>query len=216
MLIPCEPHVAFPICNSYGILGMLIYDRDHGTHYCEDIFDDLYRYLSDNFVEAEGSFALRRQYIYGLRFIPESQIMYDPMADVQNYFMYAPIFPGIAKRNYAMIRKHCLEIRDGVTYIKGRKWEDIFDISTMKKNPSLSISNLEMIAAEYGDTEILDGLRAAEKIFLERSKDPDYFKFKDVPLVVMANFAIGRFLRQGDWSDIILRGPKKRLSPAPC
>jgi hypothetical protein len=215
MLIPCEPHVAFPICNSYGILGMLIYDRDHGTHYCEDIFDDLYKYLTDNFVEAEGSFALRRQYIYGLRFIPESQIMYDPMADVQNYLMYSPIFPGLAKRNYALVRKHSLEVRDGVTYIKGKKWEDIFDISTMKKNPSLSISNLEMIAAEYGDTEILNGLRAAEKIFLERSKDPKYFKFKDVPVVVMANFAIGRFLRQGDWKDIILRGPKQTAFTGP-
>ena len=42
MLIPCEPHVAFPTCNSYGLLGMLIYDRDHGTRYCEDFFSDLY------------------------------------------------------------------------------------------------------------------------------------------------------------------------------
>jgi hypothetical protein len=215
MLIPCEPHVAFPICNSYGILGMLIYDRDHGTHYCEDIYDDLYKYLTDNFVEAEGSFALRRQYIYGLRFIPESQIGYDPMADVQNYLMYAPIFPGLAKRNYALVRKHALEIKDGVTYIKGRNWEDIFDMATMQKNPSLVMSNLEMVAAEYGDTEILEGLRNAEKLYLERSKDPRYFRFKDVPLVVMANFAIGRFLHQGDWKDIILRGPDKTAFTGP-
>lgn len=215
MLIPCEPHVAFPICNSYGLLGMLIYDRDHGTHYCEDIWDDLYKYLTDNFVEMEGSFALRRQDIYGLRFIPESQIGYDPMADVHNYLMYEPIFPGLAKRNYALVRKHALEIRDGVTYIKGRKWEDIFDMATMSKNPSLVMSNLEMLAAEYGDTEILEGLHRAESIFLERSKDPRYFRFKNVPLVVMANFAIGRLIKQGDWKDLFLRGPEKTAFTGP-
>ncbi|MBR3060712.1 MAG: hypothetical protein IKN89_01490 [Oscillospiraceae bacterium] len=215
MLIPCEPHVAFPICNSYGLLGMLIYDRDHGTHYCEEIWEDLYKYLTDNFVEAEGSIALRRQDIYGLRFIPESQMGYDPMADVQNYLMYAPIFPGLARRNYAILRRHALEVRDGVTYIKGRKWEDIFDMATQKKNPSLVMSNLEMLAAEYGDKEILDGLHRAESIFLERSRDPRYFRFKDVPLVVMANFAIGRFLQQGDWQDMVLRGPAETAFTGP-
>ncbi len=33
ILISCEPHIAFPICNSYGILGGMIYDRDHGTEH---------------------------------------------------------------------------------------------------------------------------------------------------------------------------------------
>lgn len=215
MLIPCEPHVSFPICNSYGLMGMLIYDRDHGTHYCEDFWDDLYKYVSDNFVEAEGSFTLRRQDIYGLRFLPESQLGYDPMADVHNYLMYETIFPGIARRNYALVRKHALEVRNGVTYIKGRKWEDIFDMATMKKNPSLVMSNLEMLAAEYGDTEIVEGLHKAESIFLERSRDPRYFRFKDVPLVVMANFTIGRLMRQGDWRDLILRGSEETAFTGP-
>lgn len=207
MLIPCEPHVAFPICNSYGLMGMLIYDRDHGTHYCEDIWDDLYQYFSDNFVEMDGSIALRRQYTYGLRFLPESQMGYDPMADVQNYLTYETIFPGLAKRNYALLRKHVLEVRDGVTYIRGRKWEDIFDMATQSKNPAFIISNLEMLAAEYGDLEVVEGLRQAEKIFLEESRDPRYFRFKDVQMVVMANFVLARLLEQGDWKDLILRGP---------
>ena len=215
MLIPCEPHVAFPVCNSYGLLGMLIYDRDHGTHYCEDFWPDLYKYLTDNFVEAEGSIALRRQDIFGLRFLPQSQMGYDPLADMQNYMMYAPIFPGLARRNYALLRRHAFEIRDGVTYIKGRKWEDIFDMATQRKNPSLVMSNLEMLASEYGDTEILEGLYKAEDIYLERSKDPRYFRFKDVPLVVMANFAIAKFMQQGDWSDMALRGPAETAFTGP-
>ena len=206
MLIPCEPHVAFPICNVYGIMGMLIYDRDHNTDYCEKFFPELYENLSQNFVEVEGSIALRRQDTYGLRFMPDSQIGYDPMADVQNYLFYASVFPGLARRNYALLRKSALEIVDGVTYIKGQKWEDIFDMSTMSKNPSLSISHLEMVASAYGDTEIVEGLKKAESMFLNRSKNPKVFKFQNVPVVTMANFAFARFAQKNDWNDIILRG----------
>jgi hypothetical protein len=215
LLIPCEPHVSFPTCNSYGLLGMLIYDRDHGTHYCADFFDDLYDNLTSEFVEIEGTMALRRQDIYGLRHIPASQIGYDPMADVQNYLHYLPIFPGLAKRNYALVRKLYLEIRDGVTYIKGRKWEDVFDMSTMSKNPALVISQLEMIATEYGDTEIVNGLRKAEEMYMERSKDPNVLKFKNVPVVVTAFLAFSRFARKGDWSDIILRGSDSTARTGP-
>lgn len=215
LLIPCEPHVSFPTCNSYGLLGMLIYDRDHGTHYCADFFDDLYDNLTSEFVEIEGTMALRRQDIYGLRHIPASQIGYDPMADVQNYLHYLPIFPGLAKRNYALVRKLYLEIRDGVTYIKGKKWEDVFDMSTMSKNPALVISQLEMIATEYGDTEIVNGLRRAEEMYLERSKDPNVLKFKNIPVVVTAFLAFARFARKGDWSDIILRGSDSTAHTGP-
>jgi hypothetical protein len=217
MYIPCEPHVAFPTCNSYGLLGMLIYDRIHGTHYMEDIFDDLYDNLNSEFVEIEGSIALRRQYIFGLRHIPASQLGmgYDPMADVQNYLHYATMFPGLCKRAYAYIRKHHIELRDGVTYIKGKKWGEVFDMSTQSFNPALVISQLEMVAAEYGDTEVVEGLRKAEEIYLERSKDPKVLKWKDVPVVVSAWLAFAHLMRKGDWTDIILRGPDETAKTGP-
>ncbi len=205
MLIPCEPHLEFPTCNSYGLLGMLIYDKDHGTHYCSDFFERLYEIFKHEFVEIEGSIPIRRQDIFGLRHIPESSISYDPMADIQNYLHYAPVFPGLAKRDYALVRKTALEIRDGVTYIKGKKWEEVFDLATMSFNPSLILSQLEMVANEYGDTEIVNGLRNAESIYLERSKDPKILKYKNVPVVVMAYFVFAHLSKKGDWQDIILR-----------
>ena len=217
MLIPCEPHVAFPTCNSYGLLGMLIYDRIHGTHYMEDIFDDLYDNLTSEFVEIEGSIALRRQDIFGLRHIPASQLGmgYDPMADVQNYLHYAALFPGLCKRAYAYVRKFHIEIRDGVTYIKGKKWEEVFDMATQSNNPALTIAMLEITATEYGDTEVVEGLRKAEEIYLERSKDPKVLKWKNVPVVVSAWLAFAHLARKGDWTDIILRGPSESAKTGP-
>jgi hypothetical protein len=215
MLIPCEPHVAFPTCNSYGFLGMMIYDRDHGTHYMEDIFDDLYDNMTSEFVEIEGSITLRRQYIFGLRHLPASQIGYDPMADVQNYLHYAPLFPGLCRRAYALIRKHSLEIRDGVAYIKGKKWEEVFDMASLSFNPALVLAQLQMVATEFGDTEMVDGLRRAEDIHLVRSKDPKVLKWQNVPVVTSALLSFAHLARKGDWSDIILRGPSEAAKTGP-
>ena len=207
MLIPCEPHVAFPTCNSFGLLGMLMYDRRHGTNYCEDFWDDLYNYVCREFIEIDGSMALRRQDQYGLRHLPSSQLGYDPLADVQNYLHYLPIFPGLAKRCYAQIRKHEVVFRDdGVAYFKRRPWEKILNMFTHKPDPSLQLALLEMTAVEYGDTEFVKGLRKAEEQNLAKSKEPGSFKFKGVNSLTMAYYAFTRISKKGYWSDVILRG----------
>jgi hypothetical protein len=215
MYIPCEPHVAFPTCNSYGLLGMLIYDRDHGTDYMAGIFDELYDNLSSEFVEVDGSIALRRQDIFGLRHMPQSQIGYDPLADVQNYLHFAPLFPGLCRRAYALVRKHSLEIRDGIAYISGKRWEEVFDMATLSFNPALVMSQLMMVATEYGDTPMREALLRAEEIYLERSQDPKTLKWKNVPVVTSAFLSFAHIARRGDWSDIILRGPDETARTGP-
>lgn len=207
MLIPCEPHVAFPTCNSFGLLGMLIYDRDHGTHYCDDFWDELYENVSDNFIEVDGSMALRRQTQYGLRHMPMSQMVFDPLADVQNYLHYLPVFPGLARRCYAQIRKHEIVFaEDGTAYLRRKPWEKIINMFTNKCDASLQIALLEMTASEYGDTELVEGLRKAEKKNMARSKEPGSFKYKDVNSLTMAYYVFTRLNKKGYWSDVILRG----------
>lgn len=206
MLIPCEPHVAFPTCNSFALLGMLIYDRDHGTHLCADFWDDLYDNISREFIEIDGSMALRRQYTYGLRHLPSSQLGFDPIADVNNYLHYLPVFPGLARRCYAQIRKHEVELRDGVAYIRHKPWDKVMNMFSRKPDPSLQIALLEMVAAEYGDTELVEGLRKAETMYLARSKEPGSFRFKNVNSQIMGYFAFARLCKKNYWSDVILRG----------
>ncbi|MDR0839287.1 MAG: hypothetical protein LBN99_06550 [Oscillospiraceae bacterium] len=216
MLIPCEPHVSFPTCNSFGFLGMLMFDRDHGTHYCEDVWKDLYDNLCSEFIEIDGSMALRRQDQYGLRHLPSSQIGYNAMADVQNYLHYLPIFPGLARRNYALIRKHEVEIRDdGVAYVKDTPWEKMVNMFTQQPDPSLQMGLLAMTAAEYGDTQLVDALRKAETKYLSRSNEPNSFKFKDVNTLTVAYFAFSRLCKKGYWSDVILRGMPETSKTGP-
>ena len=207
MLIPCEPHLAFPMCNVWALQGMLMYDRVHGTSYCEELWDDLYDNISREFIEIDGSLALRRHYQYGLRHFPASRMPgYDPLADVQNYMQYLLVFPGLAKRCYAQIRKHEVEIRDGVAYLKRLPWEKILNMFTQKPDPSLQIVMLEMTALEYGDMELVEGLRKAEKMHLSRSKEPNAFQYKDVSTLTMSYYAFTRLAKKGYWQDIIHRG----------
>lgn len=206
MLIPCEPHVAFPTCNSFGLLGLMIYDRDHGTHLCADFWDDLYDNIDQEFIEIDGSMALRRQTQYGLRHMPMSQMNFDPLADVQNYLHYLPVFPGLARRCYAQIRKHEVVFRDGVAYLKRKPWDQIINMFTQKCDASLQIALLQMTAVEYGDTELVAGLREAEKQMMSRSKEPGSFKFRDVNSLTMAYYVFTRLSKKGYWSDVILRG----------
>lgn len=206
MLIPCEPHLAFPACNSFALLGMLMYDRIHSTNYCEEFWDELYDNICQEFTEIDGTLALRRQYQYGLRYMPPSQLFFDPLADVQNYLHYLPIFPGYAKRCYAQIRKHEVEFRDGEAYLKRRPWEKIVNIFTQKPDCSLQIALLEMTAVEYGDTELVAGLRKAEERHLARSKEPNSFQYKDVNSLTMAYYAFTRISKKGYWQDVVLRG----------
>jgi hypothetical protein len=215
MLIPCEPHVAFPMCNSYGLLGMLMYDRDHGTHYCADFWDELYDNVSQEFIEIDGTMALRRQYQYGLRHLPASQLGYNPMADVHNYLHWLPIFPGLARRCYAMVRKHELEIRDGAAYVKKTPWDKMIDMFTFTPNPSLQIATLAMLAAEYGDTEMLKALRKTEEMQMTRSKEPESFKFQNVNSLTGAYLAFSRLCKKGYWSDVILRGMPETSKTGP-
>ena len=206
MLIPCEPHIAFPNCNSFALLGLLMYDRDHGTNLCGDFWDDLYDNVSREFIEIDGSMALRRHYQFGVRHIPSLMFGHDPLADVQNYLLYLPVFPGLSKRCYAQIREHEVEMRDGVAYLKSRPWEKVMNMFTRRPDPSLQIALLQITALEYGDMELVEGLRKAEKVYLSRSKEPGSFRFKDVNPLTTAYYAFSRISKKGYWSDVILRG----------
>ncbi|MDR3310881.1 MAG: hypothetical protein LBS90_05995 [Oscillospiraceae bacterium] len=216
MLIPCEPHVAFPACNSVALLGMLVYDRDHGTDYCAGFWDELYDNLQSDFIEIDGTMALRRQYQYGLRHLPSSQIGYMPLADVQNYMHFSAIFPGLARRCYALVRKTLLSIdADGAAQVNGQPWDMMFNMFTMKPDPSTQIAMLELTAAEYGDLPVYDALRVAESRFLAKSKDPTSFKFKDVNSLTVAYIALARLIKKGYWSDVILRGMPETSKTGP-
>lgn len=216
-LIPCEPDIAFPICNSYGLLGMLMYDRDHGTKYSEDVLPDFYKAMVEEFFEINGTMATCKGYRFGLRFMPDLQLAIVPFGDVALALEFAPIFPGLAKRYYMFSRENAFEIReDGLAYLKGGiPWESLLDMDTKTQNPSAMISSMEMSAKEHGDYELYEALKKTEEKYLERSKNPAVLNYRGVSVVSMANLVFAHIAEKGDWYDTILKGPDETAFSGP-
>lgn len=53
-LFPCEPNWVFSICNLFGMTGMLVHDRIHGTRLGLDRLDQFNRIMEEEFTTAEG------------------------------------------------------------------------------------------------------------------------------------------------------------------
>lgn len=208
MLIPCEPNIAFPVCNSYGIIGMMIYDRDHGTDYSHKILDDFNSMLAEEFVEADGSVAAMRHYLFGAcRYLLKPAMNVSVLNGLSIAWEYSPIFPGLAKRCYAMARDEVIDIRNGMAFLEGIPWEQVVDPGTLSKNPSLFCGLLEHMAAEHGDDELMQAMEAVERAYLRPSTNPGVLKYKDVSVVNMAYIALSKWARPGDWRDTIVHGP---------
>ncbi len=216
MLISCEPHIAFPICNSYGILGMILYDRDHGTHYTEDIIDDYNEALKRDFVEADGCVADMRHYLFGAsRFMHKPAMNVSPIGGISIGLQYKLIYPGLAKRCYAIVRDEVVGIKNGMAYLKGMPWEKALDVATMTRNPSMYCGLLEQVAAEYGDEELLQAVEAVERHYLKATKNPRVLRYKGVAVINMAYLALSKWAKQGDWYDTIYKGPGEAALKGP-
>jgi hypothetical protein len=204
-LIPCEPRLQFPVCNSYAMAAMLVYDRFHHTNHTEKIYDKFIRALSEEFVEMNGDVAMKRYQLTGMRIDRMMNPIGSTFGNVAIAQAYNPIYPGLAKRSYAFVRDEMLEIRDGVACLKGIDWNKMLDMGTQTYNPGGVIAMLLINALEFGDYEMAEALRNTEKKFLVPSKLR--FKYKGVSVVGMATLAAARWSRKDEWKDTILKGP---------
>lgn len=216
ILISCEPHIAFPICNSYGILGTIIYDRDHGTNYVEEFLDIYNEAMKKEFVEADGCVADMRHYLFGaMRFMHKPAMNVSPIGGIAIGLEYGPIYPGLAKRCYALVKDEVVTMRRGMAYLKDLSWEQAIDLGTMTKNPSMYCGLLEQLACEYDDRELLEAVEAVERQYLKPSKNPGVLRYKDVAVINMAYLCLSKWAKGGDWYDTIHKGPSKEALKGP-
>jgi hypothetical protein len=204
-LISCEPQMQFPICNSYALLGMLAYDRTHQSGHTGEIYEKFIGSLMQDFCELNGDVVTRRCQLTGLRFTPKTALMNSSFGNIAIAQAYNPVYPGLAKRSYAIVRDELLYIEDGIARMRNLPWEKVIDMGTKTRSPGSLLSLLEVLALEFGDYEMAGALTAAEKKYLVPSKYR--FKYKDVCVCGMANLAAARWNRKNDWSDTILKGP---------
>ena len=211
--IPCEPNMMFPVCNSYAIAGMMMYDRQHNTGYTERVYDKIHDSIYYEFIEMSGDMAIRRNQLTGLRFTPKG-MMPGALGNIAIAQPFSPVDPGVARRAYSIIRDEALSIDgDGIAQIAGMDWESMIDMGTLQRNPGLFIAMMEITALEFGDYEMAAAFRAAEEKFLILSKKR--FKYSGSSVCAMAMLAATRWAQRNDWFDTIHKGPAETAATGP-
>jgi hypothetical protein len=203
-LIPCEPFLQFPICNSYAIHGLLIYDRYHKTHYTEEIYERFSESMEQNFTDMNGDMIMRRNQLTGMRFTPKNALMGGVVSNFMSY-CYHPIMPGYARRSFALLRGEALELKDGIAYLRGVKWEDMVDMGTGAKTPAGMVGQLEQLCLEFGDYEMARGFREARHRYMVKSNNR--FKYQYASVNSMATIIAALWSQKNDWYDTVLKGP---------
>jgi hypothetical protein len=211
-LIPCEPFIQFPICNSYAIHGMLIYDRYHKTHYTEEIYDRFAESMEQNFTDMNGDMIMRRNQLTGFRFTPKNALMGGVGSNMMSY-VYHPIMPGYSLRSYALLRGESFYLEDGIAKMRGVNWEDMVDMFTKVKTPVGILGQNELMCLEFGDYEMAAGFREAQHKYLIKSNDR--FKFQYASINAMASLVSSRWSRKDTWYDTVLKGPPETAFTGP-
>ncbi|MDR2608669.1 MAG: hypothetical protein LBC57_09785 [Treponema sp.] len=215
-LIPCEPRLQFPICNSYAIVAMMSYDRIHHTNHTERIYEKFINAIREEFCEMNGDMAIQRFQLTGLRVARMMSARGSSFGNMIIAQAYNPIYPGLARRCYSIVRDELVTIgEDGLAYFKGGiPWDKMLDMGTQTYSPGSAIGGLEIAAQEFGDYELVEALRKTEEKYLIPSRLR--FKFKGVSVCGMTGLAASRWNRKNDWQDTILKGPPEAAYTGPA
>lgn len=206
VLFPCEPHMTFPICNAYGMIAVLAYDRDHGTDYAKKIYPRFVEALEKDFVEPDGGITIVRNTLTGLRmmsvFIGDAYRTHNTTTTQ----VFSPVHYGLGLRNYLFLREEVLRMQDGEisSYIP---WADTLDIGNLKKGPGYALGLALLASTEYGDTETTKALWENVDRYLKRSNTPGDKPYPAASVIGNVNIISSHLREKNDWFNLIHHGP---------
>lgn len=146
---PCEPNWVFSVCNLYGMTGMLVFDREHGTRWGLDRLDSFNHTLEHEFTMAEGrtaAIAARRN-----GFIVTSE---GPGAFLTNTQLMNMTSPRLAQTYWALLHHSLQEKYKGDLSAWQLEGGAALDPGNYKKNGIFTWSSLMRSAREMGDEEM--------------------------------------------------------------
>ncbi|OMC16653.1 hypothetical protein A5735_08340 [Mycolicibacter heraklionensis] len=149
---PCEPHLIYPLCNTFALNGLLMHDRLHGTDWSCDLIDAVRTsYTRDGWIRPDGRFVVART-AFGMA-LPGLITGNDAWIA---YWLHS-LMPDIARQTWNTVSTKLLAIdADGQIVIKG-KAEQLIDVGNYKVGSSGGGPTHGMLAnaaTEFGDQDI--------------------------------------------------------------
>lgn len=205
-MYPCEPYWTFPLCNAFGICGVIPYDRRHGTRHMARYMDTMIERFEQEFLFEDGDMVPMRSDLTGLDFairaLPPQLGMLSQLS-VAIYFN--ALHAGHARRAYAIARHESIRLEDGKLQLK-LPLELMVDVGDYSLNPCLNLALVALAAREQGDDAVAEAaLRAAEEA---RPRRPGpAIALEGVSCAANVMLATARWARRDDWRHLVNRGP---------
>ena len=206
-LYPCEPHWVFPLCNTMGFNAVLAYDRHHGTHYLESVYDELDKSLQANFMEVSGYIGAVRNTLVGFRSLELMPAENDGLCAFILARYLNPVNPGLAKRSYLFGRKDYTSYTDGELITSMGDWSNMLDMGNFKKSPGYTLAAIGTAACEMGDTRLVKSVFDIAEKYMGRVDNTDILEYKTASVSSNANLASMRFAQKDDWYNMMHKGP---------
>lgn len=206
-MYPCEPYWTFPLCNAFGMCGVIPFDRQHGTQHMTEHFDTMLTRFDQEFLFEDGDMVPMRSDLTGLDFATRTlPPQFGMLSQLSVAIYFNALHAGHARRAYAITRHESLHLQDGHLQL-GIPHNLMVDVGDYSINPCLNLALVALAAREQGDEQIAEAaLREAE--VARPRRDGAALALDDVSCATNVMLATARWARRNDWRHLINRGPQ--------
>jgi Linalool dehydratase/isomerase len=192
----CEPHLIFPICNTFALNTLLMHDRLNATALTGDIVERVREgYVRDGFLRPSGRFVSGRAR-FGVSLPPT--LANDAL---MAYWLHGAM-PGLAERTWRMIRERLVRLAGDAVALRMAPWEHL-DVGNYTLGDAMTRVFTLLVAREMGDGEAAGALQRSldERHRLVRSGGAR--RYAGVSTLTNAAHALARFTRRGALRDLV-------------
>ena len=154
---PCEPNWIYPMCNTFALNALLVYDRLRHTSHAAPVLRAVRRgYENGDFCEPDGRLTTARSAYLGIR-----HPMIGNMADAITALFLNPGLPDIGRRTWWLVNTFHLGPRGRPGEVTHHSWNRIDPGNYGINTDGFTRAALAANAREYGDEHSAQALEAS-------------------------------------------------------
>jgi hypothetical protein len=213
-MFPCEPNWIYSVCNTLGALGLVTYDKTHGTKLADDMMDGFRRGMNEEFSAPDGRAQVIRSKFLGWS-VPMTSLTVEAMVSM----FIRPVYPGIAARWWEIVRREFVRVDPKGTLHTAPNRFDTVDTGNYQQSELPALAYLLMAAREMGDEKIFHAARSAiaeryapvERQLADDAEAGSSFAgpalvYDASPQVFAMGIAMGLFGRTDGFYDMVVKG----------
>lgn len=197
---PCEPHLIYPMCNTFAFNSLIMHDRLHGTAMTGDLVQRVREvYDRDGWLRTDGRFVAGRVENTKIPILPTS-IAYDAVMA----FWLNPAMPELARDTWHVVRDCHIHFDHKHPQLKGQLWDRIdFGNYNLARGDTFTRAMLTHTAREMGDEDVALAFQRSLEELKEVTWKGGARRFHGISVMGNGIYAMARFGRAQGMSDLV-------------